>query len=119
MALFTGGVRGCPDASELTLWAYDMLGSGAKGIIYWTLLPTIRGEWALLDLEGGDSRRSDAVKRVCSVVRDNKALFDEVRPASPEVFILDSESSLQLAAIRGRGGDEWSYRSFSAPARAR
>ena len=119
MALFTGRYSGCPDASELTLWAYDMLGSGAKGVIYWTLLPTIRGEWALLDLEGGDSERSDAVKRVCSVVRDNKVLFDEVRPSSPEVFILDSESTLQLAAIRGRGGDEWSYQSSDAPARAR
>ena len=119
MALFTGGYRGCPDAAELKLWAYDMLGSGAKGMIYWTLLPTIRGEWALLNLEGGDSERSDAVKRVCSVVRENKILFDEARPIRPEVFILDSESTLQLAAIRGKGGDEWSYRSVSAPTRAR
>ena len=119
MALFTGWYRGCPDAAELKLWAYDMLGSGAKGMIYWTLLPTIRGEWALLNLEGGDSERSDAVKRVCSVVRENKALFDEARPIRPEVFILDSESTLQLAAIRGKGGDEWSYRNSAAPTRSR
>ena len=118
MALFTGGARGCPDASELKLWAYDMLGSGAKGIVYWTLLPTIRGEWALLNLEGGDSERSDAVKRVCSVVRENKELFDNARPIRPEVFILDSESALQLATIRG-GGDKWSYRGSAAPAMAR
>ena len=119
MALFTGGARGCPDASELKLWAYDMIGSGAKGVIYWTLQPTIRGEWALLNLEGGDSERSDAVKRICSVVRGNQGLFDKARPIRPEVFILDSESALQLAAIRGRGGDETSYRHPAAPAWAR
>ena len=119
MALFTGGARGCPDASELKLWAYDMIGSGAKGVIYWTLQPTIRGEWALLNLEGGDSERSDAVKRICSVVRGNQGLFDNARPIRPEVFILDSESALQLAAIRGRGGDETSYRHPAAPAWAR
>lgn len=119
MALFTGGARGCPDASELKLWAYDMIGSGAKGVIYWTLQPTIRGEWALLNLEGGDSERSDAVKRICSVVRGNQGLFDKARPIRPEVFILDSESALQLAAIRGRGGDETSYRHKRAPAWAR
>ena len=119
LALFTGGYRGCPDATEMKLWAYDMLGSGAKGVIYWTFLPTIRGEWALLDLEGGDSERSDAVKRICSVVRENKALFDGVRPIRPEVLVLDSESALQLAMIRGRGGDDWSDRNSAAPARAR
>ena len=119
-ALFTGGARGCPNASELKLWAYDMIGSGAKGVIYWTLQPTIRGEWALLNLEGGDSERSDAVKRICAVVRGNQGLFDNARPIRPEVYILDSESALQLAAIRGRGGDETSsYRNPLAPAWAR
>ena len=119
MALFTGGSRGCPDASELKLWGYDMIGSGAKGVIYWTLQPTIRGEWALLNLEGGDSERSDAVKRICAVVRRSQGLFDNARPVRPEVFILDSESTLQLAALRGRGGDEMSYRHPVAPVRAR
>ena len=118
-ALFTGGARGCPNASELKLWAYDMIGSGAKGVIYWTLQPTIRGEWALLNLEGGDSERSDAVKRICTVVRGNQGLFDNARPIRPEVYILDSESALQLAAIRGKGGDETSYRHYRAPAWAR
>ena len=96
-----------------------MIGSGAKGVIYWTLQPTIRGEWALLNLEGGDSERSDAVKRVCAVVRENRGLFDNARPIQPEVLILDSESTLQLAAIRGKGGDETSYRHPRAPAWAR
>lgn len=120
MALFTGGARGCPNASELKLWAYDMIGSGAKGVIYWTLQPTIRGEWALLNLEGGDSERSEAVKRICSVVKENQTLFDNARPIRPEVLILDAESSLQLASIRGRWSEnQTSYRHPEAPVRGR
>lgn len=102
MAFYTSRNPCCPSPEILKLWLCDMVGSGAKGIIYWSLTQTIRGEWSLLNLENDFSERSSAIAAIAGIVESNRELFEAARPAEPEIWLLNSETANELDAVRGR-----------------
>lgn len=77
-----GTYRDAPDTTQVRWQVFSSLAYGAKGIVYWTLVPGIDGEFGpgLLDWEGRPTARYEPVRRLNGVLR---ALGPTLLPLQP------------------------------------
>jgi beta-galactosidase len=105
--VFSGSEQNCstPSPEELYHWLWEIIGSGGRGIVYWLWRTRIRGweglEWGLTDLYGHSSERSELSAKVSSILENNSDLFESLRPAKPDIWLLYSYSSINLAYVEG------------------
>lgn len=104
-AIYTGHTSGIsvpkPEDLKLALWEY--IGSGARGCIYWSYTPTVRGEWQLAGFDNAPTDRTRATKEVFDAIEKNRPLLENTVPEKPDVYILSCEATLIHDAILGRG----------------
>lgn len=87
-----------PEPYEIAQWVWTAVASGAKGIFMQSVNSRRKGagagEMSLLNMQGGMTGRSEAVKEIISCLRDNKDLFADARPlASPVTMIYTMETA--------------------------
>jgi len=96
--LWSGGIPMCPTKQEIEQWLWTNIGTGAKGMIFWSL--NVRsagieaGEWALLDLLNQPTDRLEAASKVATVLKKNTALFASAKVHESGVNILYTRESL-------------------------
>lgn len=96
--LWSGGIPMCPTKQEIEQWLWINVGSGAKGMIFWSL--NVRsagieaGEWAMLDLLNQPTDRLVAASQVATVLKNNAALFANAKVHESGVNILYTRESL-------------------------
>lgn len=99
---FSGSRPLCPSAEDITRWLWLLIGSGCRGMVYWLYKARPTGfeglEWGLMNQRGNPSRRSKASARVAAVLDENEALFTSSHPAKPDIFLLHSFDSINLAS---------------------
>lgn len=102
---FSGIRPTCPSAKELTRWIWDLVGGGAKGIIYWLLNPRDHGfeglEWGLNNQAGKASVRTLASRKASDILGSLKIL-EQAKPLPPEVYLLHDIDSLTLGILESR-----------------
>jgi beta-galactosidase len=88
----------CPTAEETTQWLWTGIGTGAKGIIFWSFnarsIGEEAGEWAMLDFQNKPTDRVIAAKNVIGLLQTNKSLFDQAKPLDSPINILYIRESL-------------------------
>lgn len=96
--LWSGGIPMCPTKQEIEQWLWTNIGTGAKGMIFWSLNARSAGieagEWALLDLLNQPTDRLEAASEVASVLKNNAALFAHAKVNESGVNILYTRESL-------------------------
>ena len=97
----------CPTPAELSRWMWTGIGTGAKGIIFWSLNPRgvgeEAGEWSLLDMQGRVSARTLAAAATAKALEEHKDLFASALPFSSPIAVLYTRESLwcELQVQRG------------------
>jgi beta-galactosidase len=105
---YSGLMPFCPTKEEIIQWQWSIIGSGAKGIIFWCLNPRSigweAGEWALLDFQYKPSDRLIAASKVSQCINKNNSLFAYAVPLETGISIifireaLWAESKLQIGS---------------------
>lgn len=87
----------CPTRDEIAQWLWTSVGSGAEGIIFWTLNPRAvgfeAGEWGLLDYTDQPSDRLEMAGRVSESILNHKSLFRDASPVQAKVHLLYNNES--------------------------
>lgn len=87
----------CPTKEEIAQWLWTSIGSGAQGVIFWTLNPRATGyeagEWAMVNAQNQPSDRLIAASQVSKVIQENKPLFAEAKPVESTISILFNQES--------------------------
>ncbi len=95
---YSGDKAFCPTGDEITQWLWTGLGTGAQGIIFWSLNPRSvgeeAGEWALIDFQGNNTCRLDAVRNVAACLERNSRFFKNAGVIGSPVTILYNRESL-------------------------
>lgn len=95
---YSGDKAFCPTGNEITQWLWTGIGTGARGIIFWSLNPRSvgeeAGEWALIDFQGRNTCRLDAVRTVADCLDRNRDFFGEAKAVGSPVTILYNRESL-------------------------
>ncbi len=106
-AIYTGHTSGIsvPEPEDLKLAIWDYIGGGAKGCIYWSYTPTVRGEWQLCGFGNTPTKRMHATKEVFDILDKNRELIENAKIEQPDVWILCDESSLIHDILLGRVND--------------
>ena len=88
----------CPSPEELAQWMWTGIGEGAGGVIFWTLNPRgiggEAGEWALLNMQGGMSGRSEVARKTALALSSNASIFACAKPLESPVSVLYTRESL-------------------------
>ena len=97
-----------PKASDITHWLWEAFGSGAKAVVYWLYAARPSGyegsEWGLVNQYGEDSDRSRASAKAAALLAENRELFETLRPAQPDVYVLYSLASEHIGALETEVG---------------
>lgn len=90
----------CPTGNEVAQWLWSGIGSGAEGIVFWTLnqraAVSEAGEWGLLNFQNGQSDRLQAASDVAKAVKDNESVMKEAKPYLSDISILYNTQSLWI-----------------------
>ena len=94
-----------PSAADIRHYTWECIGSGAARVLYWVLNWRKSGhepyEWSLSGMDGSTTCRLDELTRIAGVISGHQALFDAAKPKEPDVYILYSILSWQLAEWEG------------------
>lgn len=89
---YSGRAPFCPTAEEIAQWLWVIMGTDAKGAIFWTLNPRSSGieagEWALLTLQDQPSDRLKAASVVMQTIHNHADLFRKAREVDYGINIL-------------------------------
>jgi len=89
---YSGMAPFCPTAEEITQWLWIIMGTDAKGVIFWTLNPRSSGieagEWALLTLQDQPSDRLRAANNVIQTIHNHTDLFRKAKEMDYGINIL-------------------------------
>jgi len=105
----------CPTKEEISQWLWTSIGTGAQGIIFWSLNPRSigeeAGEWALINFQNEPSDRLSAAKDVSTCLDKNKALFANAQPIESGINILYIRESLWAEKVvqYSKGDDSKEY----------
>ena len=104
-AIYTGHTSGIsiPKSEDLKLALWEYIGSGARGCIFWSYTPTVRGEWQLAGFDNAPTERTFATKEVFEMIEKNRRMLENTVPEKPDIYILSCEATLIHDAILGRG----------------
>lgn len=97
--LYVGSRCFSPSAAEITQWLWTAVGAGAKGVFMQSVNSKKdglgAGEMSLLNMQGGTTERSEAVKSVVETLEKYAGLFENAVPVeSPVTMIYTKESAL-------------------------
>lgn len=87
-----------PTTEEITQWLWASIGSGAEGIIFWSLnarqVGIEAGEWALLTNQQRPTGRLIAAEQVVRTMAEYPRIFEGMRPLPAKVHLLYTRESL-------------------------
>jgi len=96
--IWSGGNPMCPTAREIEQWMWTVIGTGGKGLIFWSLNGRTAGieagEWALLDLQNKPTERMEAAAKIAKVVQQHADFLSIAKVAESGVNILYTRESL-------------------------
>ena len=96
--IWSGGMPMCPTAHEIEQWMWTVIGTGGKGLIFWSLngrsAGIEAGEWAMLDLQNQPTDRLEAAAKVAGIVKQNADFFAQAKVVESGVNILYTRESL-------------------------
>ncbi|MBV5342333.1 beta-galactosidase trimerization domain-containing protein, partial [bacterium] len=96
--LWSGGIPMCPTKQEIEQWLWINIGTGAKGMIFWSLngrsAGIEAGEWALLNLLNQPTDRMEMVGKVAEILKNRADLFSTAKEYESGVNILYTRESL-------------------------
>lgn len=96
--LWSGGIPLCPTKQEIEQWMWTIIGSGGKGMIFWSLNARSSGieagEWALLNLLNQPTDRLVAASKVAKVIQQRADLFAHAKEVESGISILYTRESL-------------------------
>jgi beta-galactosidase len=100
----------CPTPEEITQWIWTSVGSGAKGVVFWTLNPRAvggeAGEWAMVNFQQQPSDRLKAASVAARELINNKQLYATAKPLLAPVHLLFAKESFWMeTGKQGRPGD--------------
>ena len=94
----SGDVPYCPSADDIIQYMWTAAGSGADGIIFWTLnaraAANEAGEWAMLDYQGHPTDRLKAASEVAGTFTRLGKRLKDMSPYISDVTILYNVESL-------------------------
>lgn len=100
---FSSPTASCPSGSDISFWLWEAIGSGARAVLFWCFGSRDggdeAGEWNLLNLLDEPSERLLAARDTADLLMRHQALFDQTRPVSPQVLLLDSQNTAALSVI--------------------
>ncbi|GHT64602.1 beta-galactosidase [Spirochaetia bacterium] len=103
--IMTGHLTLTPSAADIQHYTWEAIGSGASRVIYWVLNWRKSGhepyEWSLSGADGTSTYRLDELTKITDIIKKHQALFDAAKPKDPDVYILYSTLSWQLAEWEG------------------
>jgi beta-galactosidase len=112
--IWSGSTPMCPTAQEIEQWSWIILGTGAKGMIYWTLNPRATGiesgEWAMLDLLNKPTDRLNKIAEVSKIVQSRTDLFNNATVAESGVALLYTRESMWAERKSFTKGQEFAGR---------
>lgn len=96
--IWSGSIPICPTKQEVEQWLWINIGTGAKGMIFWSLNARSAGieagEWALLDLQNKPTDRLEAASNVAKILKQNADFFTQAKVVESGVNILYTRESL-------------------------
>jgi beta-galactosidase len=100
----------CPTSEEITQWIWTSIGSGAKGVVFWTLNPRAvggeAGEWAMLNFQQQPTARLKAASVAARELLKHKEVYATAKPLLAPVYLLFSKESFWMEQSKqGRPGD--------------
>jgi len=96
--LWSGGIPMCPTKQEIEQWMWTIIGSGGKGMVFWSLNARSSGieagEWALLNLLNQPTDRMEMAGKVAGILKSRADLFATAKEYESGVNILYTRESL-------------------------
>ncbi|MFZ4725853.1 MAG: beta-galactosidase trimerization domain-containing protein [Paludibacter sp.] len=96
--LWSGGIPMCPTKQEIEQWMWTIIGSGGKGMIFWSLngrsAGIEAGEWTLLNLLNQPTDRLEMAGKVAGILKTRTDLFSTAKEYESGVNILYTRESL-------------------------
>ena len=96
--LWSGGIPMCPTKQEIEQWMWTIIGSGGKGMVFWSLNARSSGieagEWALLNLLNQPTDRMEMAGKVAGILKNRADLFATAKEYESGVNILYTRESL-------------------------
>ncbi|MFZ4725295.1 MAG: beta-galactosidase trimerization domain-containing protein [Paludibacter sp.] len=96
--LWSGGIPMCPTKQEIEQWMWTIIGSGGKGMIFWSLngrsAGIEAGEWALLNLLNQPTDRFEKAAKVAGILKNKADIFSTAKEYESGVNILYTRESL-------------------------
>ena len=97
---YSGDNAMCPTPEEIQQWLWIVIGTEAKGAIFWSLNARASGlesgEWALLDFQNNPSKRLTAAESVAKTIQQNEKLFCNASVAESGISILYTRESMWI-----------------------
>lgn len=107
-----------PSASDMQHYTWESIACGASRVLYWTFVSRNTGmeagEWCLNGQDGEPTYRLNALTEVAKIIKKNQTLFDAAKPKKPDIWLLFSELSFEMAEMEA-GKDMASNGSGSDP----
>ncbi len=104
--LYVGSRSFSPTAAEITQWLWTAVAAGAKGIFMQSVNSKKdgkgAGEMSLLNMQGGKTVRSEAVREVISALKENAALFENAVPVHSPVTLIYTKESIRAENLMHR-----------------
>lgn len=104
--LYVGSRCFSPSAAEITQWLWTAVGSGAKGVFMQSVNSRKdgqgAGEMSLLNMQGGMTERSEAVRKVIETLDQNAELFENAVPVYAPVTMIYTKESLLAETLLHR-----------------
>ncbi|MFZ4724866.1 MAG: beta-galactosidase trimerization domain-containing protein [Paludibacter sp.] len=96
--LWSGGIPMCPTKQEIEQWMWTIIGSGGKGMIFWSLNGRSSGieagEWSLLNLLNQPTDRFEMAGKMAGIIKSRADLFSTAKEYESGVNILYTRESL-------------------------
>lgn len=96
--LWSGGKPICPTSQEIEQWMWTIIGSGGKGLIFWSLNGRSggieAGEWTLLNYLNQPTDRLVAASKVAGILKNRADIFATAIQHESGVSILYTRESL-------------------------
>ena len=108
--IISGQYPSSPSKSDIKRWMWEAVGAGTKGIVFWCFNTRDEGleagEWGLLNQLNRPSKRLQQVSEISEILQEHKELFSSAVPQRPDVYVLYSETAMNVAWALGDAG--WS-----------
>lgn len=120
--VWSGGIPMCPTKQEIEQWMWTIIGTGGKGMIFWSLNARTAGieagEWGMLDLLNQPTERLLAASDIALAIQSNASLFASAKVLESGVNILYTRESLWCERRAETAGAEQSGRKPGAAIRS-